>query len=85
MDPMEGLRTAMASVDAYYKKRGIFQARFGFGKRPALVIIDMAYGWTDPSYAAAYVGLADTYALSGDREYGIMSPAASSTMSPGTS
>jgi len=51
MDPMEGLRAAMVSVEAYYKKRGIFQGRFGFGKRPALVVIDMAYGWTDPAYA----------------------------------
>src|SRR5205085_8650325 len=51
MDPMEGLRAAMASVDAYYKERGIFQGRFGFGQSPALVVIDMAYGWTDPAYA----------------------------------
>src|SRR5438270_7228630 len=51
MDPMEGLRAAMAAVDAYYKERGIFQGRFGFGRRPALVVIDMAYGWTDPAYA----------------------------------
>src|SRR5205085_6021697 len=51
MDPMEGLRAAMAAVDAYYKERGIFQARFGFGQSPALVVIDMAYGWTDPAYA----------------------------------
>jgi nicotinamidase-related amidase len=51
MDPMEGLRAAMAAVDAYYKERGIFQGRFGFGKRPGLVVIDMAYGWTDPAYA----------------------------------
>jgi TolB-like protein/DNA-binding winged helix-turn-helix (wHTH) protein/Tfp pilus assembly protein PilF len=29
----------------------------------------------DPTYAEAYVGLADAYALSGDWEYGIMSPA----------
>jgi nicotinamidase-related amidase len=51
MDLMEGLRAAMAAVDAYYKERGIFQARFGFGKAPALVVIDMAYGWTDAAYA----------------------------------
>ncbi len=51
MDPMTGLRAAMAAVDNYYKERGIFQGRFGFGKRPALVVIDMAYGWTDPAYA----------------------------------
>lgn len=51
MTPLEGLRLAMQAVDAYYKERGIFQGRFGFGQRPALVVIDMAYGWTDPAYA----------------------------------
>ncbi len=51
MDPLEGLRAAMAAVDAYYRERGIFQGRFGFGRSPALVVIDMAYGWTDPAYA----------------------------------
>src|SRR4051794_2742552 len=51
MDPMDGLRAAMAAVDAYYKERGIFQGRFGFGDSPALVVIDMAYGWTDAAYA----------------------------------
>ena len=51
MDPMAGLRAAMAAVDDYYRQRGIFQGRFGFGRRPALVVIDMAYGWTDPAYA----------------------------------
>jgi nicotinamidase-related amidase len=51
MDPLQGLRAAMAAVDAFYKERGIFQARFGFGQGPALIIIDMAYGWTDPAYA----------------------------------
>jgi nicotinamidase-related amidase len=52
MDAMEGLRAAMAAVDAYYRERGIFQERFGFGASPALIVIDMAYGWTDPAYAA---------------------------------
>ena len=51
MSVLAGLRAAMAEVEAYYKERGIFQDRFGFGQRPALVIIDMAYGWTDPAYA----------------------------------
>src|SRR3954449_10853723 len=51
MDPMAGLRAAMAAVDDYYRQRGIFQGRFGFGRRPALVVIDVAYGWTDPAYA----------------------------------
>src|SRR4051794_41029882 len=51
MDPMQGLRAAMAAVDGYYRERGLFQGRFGFGASPALVVIDMAYGWTDPAYA----------------------------------
>lgn len=51
MTPLEHLQIAMAEVDAYYKKQGIFQGKFGFGNRPALIVIDMAYGWTDPAYA----------------------------------
>jgi maleamate amidohydrolase len=51
MTPLEHLRAALADVDAYYKKQGIFQAKFGFGQSPALIVIDMAYGWTDPAYA----------------------------------
>jgi nicotinamidase-related amidase len=39
------------SVDAYYKERGIFHATFGFGRRPAIVVVDFAYGWTDATYA----------------------------------
>ncbi len=51
MDGMAVLKAAMAEVDAYYRQRGIFQGRFGFGTSPALIVIDMAYGWTDPAYA----------------------------------
>jgi maleamate amidohydrolase len=51
MDTMKGLQAALAEVDAFYKERGIFQSRFGFGHKPALVVIDVAYGWTDPAYA----------------------------------
>jgi isochorismate hydrolase len=51
MNPLEALRIAMSTVDSYYKERGIFQGRFGFGQSPALVIVDMAHGWTDPAYA----------------------------------
>jgi nicotinamidase-related amidase len=51
MTPLEHLRFAMADTEAYYKKQGIFQGKFGFGTSPALVVIDMAYGWTDPAYA----------------------------------
>ena len=51
MNPLDNLKAAMAAVDAYYKERGIFQGRFGFGEQPALIVIDMAYGCTDPAYA----------------------------------
>jgi nicotinamidase-related amidase len=51
MKALETLRTAMAEVEVYYKERGIFQERFGFGESPALIVIDMSYGWTDPAYA----------------------------------
>jgi nicotinamidase-related amidase len=50
-NPLDGLRAAMAEVERFYQERGIFQGRFGFGRRSALVVIDMAYGWTDPAYA----------------------------------
>lgn len=62
MTALEGLRAAMAEVDAYYRERGIFQGRFGFGQRPALVVIDMAYGWTDPAYAGGSARLDDAIA-----------------------
>lgn len=50
-DALLVLDAAMQSVDAYYKSRGIFQERFGFGRRPAIVVVDFAYGWTDDAYA----------------------------------
>src|SRR5262245_61472675 len=75
-NPLEGLRAAMAVVDAYYKERGIFQGRFGFGESPALIVIDMAYGWTDPAYAGGSARLDAAVAaiqrlLSAAREAGI--------------
>ena len=45
------LGEAMQAVDAYYKQRGIFQQTFGFGSKPAIVVVDFAYGWTDDAYA----------------------------------
>lgn len=47
----ESLTDAMQSADKYYKQRGIFQGKFGFGKRPAIIVVDFANGWTDESYA----------------------------------
>ena len=45
------LRDAIRSVEEDYRGRGIFQDRFGFGRSPALVVVDFAYGWTDEAYA----------------------------------
>ncbi len=45
------LHDAMHSVSKYYRQQGIFQDRFGFGDRPAVVVVDFAYGWTDDAYA----------------------------------
>jgi nicotinamidase-related amidase len=51
MSDFPELDAAMRSVDACYKERGLFQERFGFGQKPALVIVDFANGWTDEAYA----------------------------------
>eukprot|EP01050_Picozoa_sp_SAG11_P032589 SAG11_NODE_10663_length_813_cov_1.770308_1_plen_100_part_10 len=40
----------IASMNRYYQKRGIFQGRFGFGKKPAVIVIDFAFNWTDERY-----------------------------------
>ena len=42
---------AMKTMESYYQERGIFQDRFGFGRKLAIVVVDFAYGWTDDSYA----------------------------------
>jgi N-carbamoylsarcosine amidase len=45
------LQDAFRAVEEDYRTRGIFQDRFGFGRSPALVVVDFAYGWTDDVYA----------------------------------
>lgn len=45
------LEGAFREVAAYYRERGIFQGKFGYGARPAVVVVDFAYGWTDDAYA----------------------------------
>ena len=51
MSDFPELDAAMRSIDACYKERGLFQERFGFGQKPAVVVVDFAYGWTDDAYA----------------------------------
>jgi TolB-like protein/DNA-binding winged helix-turn-helix (wHTH) protein/Flp pilus assembly protein TadD len=61
------------AYEAYLKGRYFWNKRSGEGLRKAIEYFDHAID-TDPQYARAYSGLADSYALSGDWEYGILSP-----------
>ncbi len=54
------LQQAFDSVNRFYLKRDIFRNAKGFGKRPALVILNIAYGWTDPAYASGSLPLDET-------------------------
>ena len=50
LDPKELdrlLKQAFAAATRLYQERG-FQRRVGFGKRPALVSVDLANAWTRP-------------------------------------
>lgn len=51
LDANASLADALKSIETYYKSRGIFQEQFGFGERPAIVVVDFANGWTDEAYA----------------------------------
>jgi TolB-like protein/DNA-binding winged helix-turn-helix (wHTH) protein/Tfp pilus assembly protein PilF len=61
------------AYDAYFKGRYFWNQRTGDGLRKAIEFFTSAIE-KDPTFAAAYSGLADAYALSGDWEYGIVSP-----------
>jgi tetratricopeptide (TPR) repeat protein len=61
------------AYEAYLKGRYFWNKRTGDGFRTAIKYFNHAIE-VDPSYAEAYSGLADSYALSGDWEYGVLSP-----------
>jgi TolB-like protein/DNA-binding winged helix-turn-helix (wHTH) protein len=61
------------AYDAYFRGRYFWNKRTGDGIRQAIEYFTAAIE-KDPTFAAAYSGLADAYALSGDWEYGILSP-----------
>ncbi len=60
MDAKQELQAALAKVfaadSALYQNRG-FQRRIGFGKRPALINIDLANAWTQPGHAFSCEGM----------------------------
>jgi TolB-like protein/DNA-binding winged helix-turn-helix (wHTH) protein/Flp pilus assembly protein TadD len=61
------------AYEAYLKGRYFWNKRTGDGLRTAIEYFNHAIEM-DPTYAEAYSGLADSYALSGDWEYGVLSP-----------
>ena len=58
------------AYEAYLKGRYFWNKRTGDGLRTAIKYFNHAIE-VDPTYAEAYSGLADAYALSGDWEYGV--------------
>jgi len=61
------------AYDAYFRGRYFWNQRTTDGLRKAIQYFTLAIE-KDPTFAAAYSGLADAYALSGDWEYGILPP-----------
>ena len=61
------------AYEAYLKGRYFWNKRSGESLKKAIDYFEHAID-TDPYYARAYSGLADSYALLGDWEYGILSP-----------
>lgn len=62
------------AYEAYLKGRYFWNKRTGEGLKKAIGYFNQAIG-ADPNYAQAYAGLADSYALMGDWEYGVLPPA----------
>lgn len=52
----EALKTLFSANSAFYAQRG-FERRVGFGRKAALVIIDMANGWTRPGSPFSCTGM----------------------------
>src|ERR1700679_1758015 len=77
LNPQEdaGLRSAKAvdpqAYEAYLKGRYFWNKRTGDGLTKAIRYFKTAID-ADPNYAQAYAGLADSYALAGDWQYGLL-------------
>ena len=52
----EALQRAFSADSELYRDRG-FQRRIGYGKRPALINIDLANAWTRPGHAFSCDGM----------------------------
>jgi tetratricopeptide (TPR) repeat protein len=62
------------AYEAYLKGRYFWNKRTADGLKKAVDYFNQAIAM-DPVYAEAYCGLADSYALMGDWEYGVLAPA----------
>jgi tetratricopeptide (TPR) repeat protein len=61
------------AYEAYLKGRYFWNKRTGDGLKKAIEYFSRAIE-TEPTYAEAYSGLADSYASAGDWKYGVLSP-----------
>src|SRR6516225_5852674 len=68
-----GTRVSPAAYEAYLKGRYFWNKRTADGLRKAIDYFHRVIA-TNPKYAEAYAGLADSYALAGDWEYGVLPP-----------
>ena len=68
-----GERVNPVAYEAYLKGWYFWNKRTGEGLKKAIDYFNQAIQ-TDPNYAAAYAGLADSYGLAGDWQYGVLAP-----------
>ena len=61
------------AYEAYLKGRYFWNKRTADGMKKAIDYFNQAIE-KDPNYAQAYAGLADSYALAGDWQYGVLTP-----------
>jgi TolB-like protein/DNA-binding winged helix-turn-helix (wHTH) protein/Flp pilus assembly protein TadD len=73
-DVLKSVKSVNAEAyEAYLKGRYFWNKRTGDGLRKAVDYFQQAIE-KDPNYAQAYTGLADSFALLGDWEYGVLAP-----------
>jgi TolB-like protein/DNA-binding winged helix-turn-helix (wHTH) protein/Flp pilus assembly protein TadD len=69
----KGTRVSPEAYEAYLKGRYFWNKRTADGLRKAIDYFNEVIA-TNPNYAEAYAGLADSYALAGDWEYAVLAP-----------
>jgi TolB-like protein/DNA-binding winged helix-turn-helix (wHTH) protein len=73
-DVLKSVKTVNPDAyEAYLKGRYFWNKRTADGMKKAIDYFNQAIQ-KDPNYAQAYAGLADSYALAGDWQYGVLTP-----------